>query len=200
MKDRVKIFIDGSEGTTGLRIHERFEGRDDIDLLSIDPLLRKDRQERKRLINESDITFLCLPDEAARESVSLVENDRVRIIDTSTAHRTSEGWAYGFPELSPAHRQAIAQGGQVAVPGCYATGFISLVYPLTAQGALAADYPVSCFGLSGYSGGGRQGDALCDLAGGDHPAQYAVLILKLRYPGGPSLQDHAERGFHPGRG
>lgn len=156
MSDRVKIFIDGSEGTTGLRIHERFERRDDIRLLSIDPKLRKDRDERRRLINESDITFLCLPDEAARESVSLVENDRVRIIDTSTAHRTQEGWAYGFPELSGAHREAIAGGSRVAVPGCYATGFVSLVYPLTAKGALAADYPVSCFGLSGYSGGGKK--------------------------------------------
>lgn len=156
MNGKVKIFIDGSEGTTGLRIHERFEGREDIELMPIAPELRKDVKERRRLINESDITFLCLPDEAARESVSLVENEKVRIIDTSTAHRTMEGWAYGFPELSVSHREAIVKGSRVAVPGCYATGFISLVYPMVSGGALLPDYPVSCFGLSGYSGGGKK--------------------------------------------
>lgn len=153
---KTKIFIDGSEGTTGLRIYERFEGRDDIELMKIDSERRKDIAERKRLINESDITFLCLPDAAARESVSLVENEKVRIIDTSTAHRTQEGWAYGFPELSKEHRRAIAEGKRIAVPGCYATGFISLVYPLVKKGILPCDYPVSAFGLSGYSGGGKK--------------------------------------------
>ena len=155
MSSKTKIFIDGSEGTTGLRIFERFEGRDDIELMPIASELRKDIKERKRLINESDITFLCLPDAAAKESVSLVENEKVRIIDTSTAHRTQEGWAYGFPELSDDHRQAIATGKRIAVPGCYATGFISLVYPMVTEGILPNDYPVSAFGLSGYSGGAR---------------------------------------------
>ncbi|MDE7391635.1 MAG: N-acetyl-gamma-glutamyl-phosphate reductase, partial [Treponemataceae bacterium] len=153
---KAKIFIDGSEGTTGLRIHERFAGRDDIELLTIDGELRKDSAERKRLINESDITFLCLPDAAAREAVSLVENSRVRIIDTSTAHRTQDGWAYGFPELSQKHREAIKNGTRVAVPGCHATGFISLVYPLVTGGILPADYPVAAFSLTGYSGGGKK--------------------------------------------
>lgn len=153
---KTKIFIDGSEGTTGLRIYERFEGRDDVELLKISSELRKDVNERKRLINESDITFLCLPDAAARESVSLVENDHVRIIDTSTAHRTEEGWAYGFAELSHAHRDAIKNGKRIAVPGCYATGFISLVYPMIAKEIMPADYPVSAFGLSGYSGAGKK--------------------------------------------
>lgn len=153
---KTKIFIDGSEGTTGLRIYERFEGRDDVELLKISSELRKDVNERKRLINESDITFLCLPDAAARESVSLVENDHVRIIDTSTAHRTEEGWAYGFAELSDAHRDAIKNGKRIAVPGCYATGFISLVYPMIAKEIMPADYPVSAFGLSGYSGAGKK--------------------------------------------
>ena len=156
MSGKVKIFIDGSEGTTGLRIHERFAEREDVELLPISSELRKDKEERKRLINSSDITFLCLPDAAAGESVSLVENDRVRIIDTSTAHRTMEGWAYGFPELSKEHREAIAAGNRIAVPGCYATGFISLVYPMVAEGLISADYPVSAFGISGYSGGGRK--------------------------------------------
>ena len=153
---KTKIFIDGSEGTTGLRIYERFEGRDDVELLRISSELRKDINERKRLINESDITFLCLPDAAARESVSLVENEKVRIIDTSTAHRTQEGWAYGFAELSELHRSAIREGKRIAVPGCYATGFISLVYPMIAKGLMPADYPVSAFGLSGYSGAGKK--------------------------------------------
>lgn len=153
---KIKVFIDGREGTTGLRINERFADREDVELLSIDPDRRKDTEERKRLINQSDITFLCLPDDAARESVSLIENDRVRVIDTSTAHRTEEGWAYGFPELSEGHRRKIAEGKRVAVPGCHATGFISLVYPIVSEGILGADYPVSAFSLTGYSGGGKK--------------------------------------------
>jgi len=156
MSTKTKIFIDGSEGTTGLRIFERFEGRDDIELLKIDSQLRKDVNERKRLINESDVTFLCLPDAASIEAVSLVENENTVIIDASTAHRTDEGWAYGFPELSAGHREAIKNGKRIAVPGCYATGFISLVYPMIAKGLMPCDYPVSAFGLSGYSGAGKK--------------------------------------------
>ena len=153
---KTKVFIDGSEGTTGLRINERFQKRDDIELLRIDPELRKDPAERKKLINSSDITFLCLPDVASKESVSLVENENVVIIDASTAHRTEPGWAYGFPELSDAHREAIQKGNRIAVPGCYASGFISLVYPLIAGGILPKNYPVSSFALSGYSGAGKK--------------------------------------------
>ena len=153
---KTKVFIDGSEGTTGLRIYERFQRRDDIEIMKIDPELRKDPAERKKMINASDVTFLCLPDEAARESVSLVENENVVIIDASTAHRTQEGWAYGFPELSDVHRENIKKGKRIAVPGCYATGFISLVYPLVAAGILPKDYPVSSFALSGYSGAGKK--------------------------------------------
>ncbi|MBQ3906395.1 MAG: N-acetyl-gamma-glutamyl-phosphate reductase [Lachnospiraceae bacterium] len=153
---KTKVFIDGSEGTTGLRIHERFSLRDDVELLTISAELRKDPAERKRLINSSDITFLCLPDAAAMESVSLVENENVVIVDTSTAHRTNEGWAYGFAELSKDHRAAIKNGKRIAVPGCHATGFISLVYPMIAGGLMPADYPVSAFSLTGYSGGGKK--------------------------------------------
>ena len=152
---KTKVFIDGSEGTTGLRIHERFENRDDIQILSIDPDLRKDPKERKRMINESDIVFLCLPDVASREAVSMIESDHVRVIDPSTAHRTSDGWAYGFPELSKEHRKAIQEGKRISVPGCHATGFASLVYPLIAGKVIPPEYPVSSFSITGYSGGGK---------------------------------------------
>ncbi len=151
-----KIYIDGQEGTTGLRIFERFAGRDDIEILTIDPALRKDADERKKLINASDITFLCLPDAAAKEAVSFVENENVRIIDASTAHRVNPDWAYGFPELSAAHREAIATGKRIANPGCHATGFVSLVYPLVAAGILPKESAVPCFSLTGYSGGGKK--------------------------------------------
>ena len=175
---KTKIFIDGSEGTTGLRIHERFAGRDDVEILPIASELRKDAGERKRLINESDITFLCLPDVAARESVSLVENENVRIIDTSTAHRTEEGWAYGFPELSGEFRDKISKGKRIAVPGCYATGFISLVYPLIQSGIMPRDYPVATFAMSGYSGAGRKAIAVYESKDRapefDAPREYAL--------------------------
>jgi len=153
---KVKVFIDGSEGTTGLRIFERFEGRDDIELLKIPSELRKDPDTVKKYINESDITFLCLPDAAAIEAVSMVENENVTIIDTSTAHRTEEGWAYGYPELSSEHRNKIKNGKRIAVPGCYASGFITIGFPLLSAGILPADYPVSIFAVSGYSGGGKK--------------------------------------------
>lgn len=175
---KTKIFIDGSEGTTGLRIHERFAGRDDVEILPIASELRKDVGERRRLINESDITFLCLPDAAARESVSLIENENVRIIDTSTAHRTEEGWAYGFPELSGEFRERIAKGKRIAVPGCYATGFISLVYPLIKSGILPKDYPVATFAMSGYSGAGKKAIAVYESEDRapefDAPREYAL--------------------------
>ena len=152
----VQVYIDGQEGTTGLKILERFDGRSDIALLKIDPEKRKDNAERKRLIHQSDITFLCLPDAAAVEAVALAEGSNTRIIDASTAHRTNPDWAYGFPELSPAHRERIRTSQRVAVPGCYASGFISLVYPLVQAGILPADYPVTAYALSGYSGGGKK--------------------------------------------
>ncbi len=181
-----KIYIDGQEGTTGLRIFERFAGRDDIEILTIDPSLRKDPGERKKLINASDITFLCLPDAAAREAVSLVDNDNVRIIDASTAHRTADGWAYGFAELSPAHRTAIAGGKRIANPGCHATGFVSLVYPLVQSGLLSRDALVSAFSLTGYSGGGKKmiaqyGDESRDIAL-DSPRLYGLTQAHKHLP------------------
>lgn len=153
---KTRIYIDGSEGTTGLRIHERLEGREDIELLRIDPERRKDPLERQKMIHESDITFLCLPDAAAKEAVSLVTEDHVRIIDASTAHRTEKGWAYGFPELSSEFRKNIREGRRIANPGCHASGFIALAYPLVKEGILPADYPVVSYSLTGYSGGGKK--------------------------------------------
>lgn len=151
-----KIYIDGKEGTTGLQIYERLGERDDIDLLLIDEDKRKDTAERSKLLNAADLVFLCLPDGAAREAVSLVTNEHTRIIDCSTAHRTAEGWDYGFPELSPIHRENIQKSKRVANPGCHATGFISIVYPLAAMGLLPGDAALSCFSLTGYSGGGKK--------------------------------------------
>ncbi len=175
---KTKIYIDGSAGTTGLRINERFQNRDDVEILRIPEELRKDTETRKQFINESDITFLCLPDAAAREAVALVENDHVRILDTSTAHRTEEGWAYGFPELGDCFRQNIKNGKRVAVPGCHATGFISLAYPLVSQKILPSDYPVASFSLTGYSGGGKKMIAEYEseerTAEYDAPREYAL--------------------------
>ena len=152
---RPKIYIDGKEGTTGLQIYERLGARDDLDLLLISPDKRKDLEERRRFLNAADIVFLCLPDAAAREAVSLIENPHTRVIDASTAHRTAADWTYGFAELSPAHRTAIQQADRVANPGCHATGFISIVYPLVSSGLLSRDTALTCFSLTGYSGGGK---------------------------------------------
>jgi N-acetyl-gamma-glutamyl-phosphate reductase len=150
-----KVFIDGGEGTTGLQLRDRLGGRDDIELLAIGEGLRKDAAERARLMGEADLVFLCLPDEAARESVSLIENDRTRVIDASTAHRTHPDWVYGLPELGHRHRNSIASARFVANPGCHATGFIASVYPLVAHRVIGHDCPLTCFSLTGYSGGGK---------------------------------------------
>ena len=151
-----KVYIDGKEGTTGLQIYDRLAAREDIELLLIDEEKRKDPVERKRLMDAADIVFLCLPDAAAIEAVSLIESPTTRVIDASTAHRTNPDWDYGFPELSAKHREAIKASRRVANPGCHATGFISVVYPLVAMGLLAKDTALSCFSLTGYSGGGKK--------------------------------------------
>jgi N-acetyl-gamma-glutamyl-phosphate reductase len=153
---KTKVFINGSEGTTGLRILERFNGRDDVEIIPIPSELRKDAATVKEKINESDITFFCLPDAAAIEALTYVENPDTKIIDASTAHRTLPGWNYGFPELSAAHREGIINGKRVAVPGCHASGFISVVYPLVAGGLLPKDALLSCTSISGYSGAGKK--------------------------------------------
>ena len=151
-----KVYIDGKDGTTGLQIYDRLSARSDIDLLLIDEEKRKDPMERKKLMDAADIVFLCLPDAAAVEAVSLIESPTTRIIDASTAHRTDPDWDYGFPELSAAHRAAIQKSRRVANPGCHATGFISVVYPLAAMGLISGDACLSAFSLTGYSGGGKK--------------------------------------------
>ena len=166
----VKVYIDGSSGTTGLRIRERLAGREDLTLLSIPEELRRDETERRRRMSEADIVFLCLPDAAAIRAAELLEGTKARVLDTSTAHRTQPGWSYGFPELSARHRQEICQSGRVAVPGCHASGFQALVYPLIAGGVAGADYPFSCFSITGYSGGGKNMIAAYEAA--DRPGEY----------------------------
>lgn len=181
----VKVYIDGQEGTTGLKILERFKNRNDIELLKIEEDKRKDADERKKLINSSDFTFLCLPDAAAREAVAMA-GDKVRIIDASTAHRTNPDWAYGFPELGADFRNKIANSARTAVPGCYASGFISMVYPLVKLGIMPADYPVTCHAVSGYSGAGKKAIAVYEgenrPAEFDSPRQYALTQQHKHLP------------------
>ena len=149
------IYIDGQAGTTGLQIYQRLGDREDITLLSIDPSKRKDAAERKKLLNAADLVFLCLPDAASVEAVSLIDNPNVRVIDASTAHRTNPAWTYGFSELSAAQKDAIRTTKRLANPGCHATGFISSTAPLVQAGIIPTDYPMTCYSLTGYSGGGK---------------------------------------------
>ena len=150
-----KVFIDGSAGTTGLRIYERLAERKDLELLILTGEDRKNNDARRRMLSQADIAFLCLPDAAAIEAVSLIDNDHVAVIDTSTAHRVNDAWAYGFAELSPAHREAIRNSKRIANPGCHASGFIAGCYPLVAGGVIPKDFPLTAYSLTGYSGGGK---------------------------------------------
>lgn len=179
------VFIDGSVGTTGLRIHERLADRSDLKLISLPDGLRKDTDARKEAINSADIVFLCLPDTAAKEAVSLCENNSTVVIDTSTAHRTDPRWCYGFPELTGA-REKIAHATRIANPGCHASGFIALVAPLVASGIISKDTALSCFSLTGYSGGGRKMIEQYEDKGRDillnAPRQYALSQTHKHLP------------------
>lgn len=183
--EKPKIYIDGREGTTGLQIYERLGGREDLELLLIDDDKRKDLTERARYLNAADIVFLCLPDAAAMEAVSLIENDRTRVIDASTAHRVAPGWVYGFPELY-GQREKIRFAKQVANPGCYATGFIALVRPLVELGIMPQDYPLVCHALSGYTGAGKKAIAQYEdpnrEAELDSPRHYAMGLSHKHLP------------------
>ena len=181
-----KIFIDGKEGTTGLKIYERFAGRSDIEILQIDDEKRKDPVEKAKMINASDFTFLCLPDAASIESVALCTNPKTRIIDASTAHRTNPDWAYGFPELDKSFREKIISSNRVAVPGCYASGFVAIAYPLVKAGILPRDYPVVVHAVSGYSGAGKKAIAQYEAADRDKsldsPRLYALTQSHKHLP------------------
>lgn len=174
----VKVFIDGKEGTTGLKIFERFAKRSDLEIIEIDEEKRKDSSERAKCINASDFTFLCLPDAASIEAVSLCTNPNTRIIDASTAHRVNPDWAYGFPELDKSFREKIEKSNRVANPGCYASGFNAIAYPLVKSGIMPKDYPVCANAVSGYSGAGKKAIALYEADGRnfelDSPRLYAL--------------------------
>ena len=182
----IKVFIDGGAGTTGLQIVERMKKRSDVELITLDEEHRKDASARRDAIHAADAVFLCLPDEAAREAAMLAEGAKAVVIDASTAHRTAEGWAYGFPELSASHRAAIASSKRIANPGCYASGFISLVYPLIAHQIAGEDYPFTCHAVSGYTGAGKKGIAQYEAAGRDRsldsPRLYALSLQHKHLP------------------
>ena len=181
-----KVFIDGKAGTTGLRIAERLAQRDDVEIISLSDDLRKDASARKKMINEADFVFLCLPDAAAIEAAKMVENDRTVIIDASTAHRTNPDWAYGFPELGEEFYGKIVSSNRIAVPGCHASGFIALVYPLVKNGIISEDTLLTAHSLTGYSGGGKgmiaeyEGEDRCALLGA--PRQYGIAQKHKHLP------------------
>ena len=193
-----KVYIDGKEGTTGLQIYERLGGRTDIELLLIDEDKRKDTEERRKFLNAADLVFLCLPDAAAVEAVSLIDNPNTRVIDASTAHRTKEGWVYGFAELLPGQREKVKHAKRLANPGCHATGFLSIVAPLVHLGVLPKDYPLSCYSLTGYSGGGKK-----LIAEYEDPQRSQLLAAPAPYAIGlqhkhiPEMQTIADLEFAP---
>ena len=194
-----KVFVDGQEGTTGLQIRDRLIGHGGVKLIEIDPGKRKDAAERRRLLNEADVAFLCLPDAAAKESAALVTSPHTRLIDASTAHRTDPSWAYGLPELNKAQRAKIRTAGRVANVGCHAVGFILLMHPLVAAGVVPKDYPVTCHSLTGYSGGGKKMIAAYEAPGRPRfplgaPRHYA---LGMSHKHLPEMQKYGGLAFAP---
>lgn len=193
-----KVYIDGQSGTTGLQIWDRLSGRADIELLRIDEEKRHDAADRKKFLNAADVVFLCLPDDGAREAVAMVENPATHIIDASTAHRVAPGWTYGFPELGKEQRAAIAASHRIANPGCHATGFISSAAPLVKLGVIPADYPMTCYSLTGYSGGGKKMIAEYESAEKAN-ALYSPRIygLSLKHKHLPEMQIIAGLAYPP---
>lgn len=185
-----KIFIDGEHGTTGLQIRSRLADRKDIELISVPTERRKDKAARAEYLNAADVAILCLPDDAARESVSLIENETTHVIDASTAHRVAEGWTYGFAEIEKDQAKRIAQSKRVANPGCWPQGPIALLRPLVSAGLLPADYPVTINGISGYSGGGRSMMEDYEAKGEDAP-EFQPYALSLNHKHLPELRQYA---------
>jgi len=194
-----RIFIDGGSGTTGLEIRERLEARSDLSLLRLSERDRKDTAARTAALNDADVVILCLPDDAARQAVALVENPSVRIIDASTAHRTAAGWTYGFAELDPGQRERIRASARVSNPGCYPTGFLALVRPLVREGILPGDFPVTVNAVSGYSGGGKA--MIAEFEDRDSPAFTETVVrsyaLTLAHKHIPEMQIHSGLAHPP---
>lgn len=190
----VSVFIDGAVGTTGLEIRDRLSGRDDVALVTLDEAHRKDAGARRQALNDCDFVVLCLPDDAAREAVSLIDNARTRVIDASTAHRTADGWTYGFPELEPGQASLIAESKRVTNPGCYPTGFLALVRPLVRAGLVPVDWPLTVNAASGYSGGGKA--MIAEYEGPNPPPAARAYALGLAHKHVPEMQKHA-RLEHP---
>lgn len=192
------VFIDGEAGTTGLQIRARLEGRSDVEVVSIDPAKRKDDNERRRLLNGVDLAVLCLPDDAARQAVSLIENPAVRVLDASTAHRVHPEWAYGFPEMTAGQAERIGEARRVANPGCYAIGAVALIRPLVDAGLLPAEQAVTVFATEGYTGGGRQMidqyEGRADVKISDPFRMYA---LELQHKHVPEMQLHGKLAHRP---
>jgi N-acetyl-gamma-glutamyl-phosphate reductase len=186
------VFIDGAAGTTGLEIADRLAGRSEFQLVTLEGERRKDSAARAEALNDADFVILCLPDDAAREAVAMIRNDGTRVIDASSAHRTAQGWTYGFPEVIG--REAIASASRVSNPGCYPSGFIALLAPLVSAGLLPADWPYVCHAVSGYSGGGK---ALIGRFEEDRDIAYRAYGLTLSHKHVPEMQAHVGLTFAP---